>query len=74
MKTYIQAQKKKIEIDKWCEGCKRLEDPGKEYILTWIDQNGAWFRAAWEESLCKSCRLSQECGYNVLKSCANYRK
>lgn len=72
MNKFIRIQKKKIEIDKWCEGCSAHRDPGQLYILEWIFKNAAWFRHAWENSLCQSCQLSDECGYNVLKQCDKY--
>ena len=74
MKDFLVAQKKKIEIDKWCEGCNQTKDPGQEYIISWIDQNGAWFRKAWDRSLCKSCCFSEQCGHNVLLQCDGYKK
>jgi len=74
MKEYLKAQKKKIEIDKWCEGCNLTRDPGQEYIISWIFNNAQWFRDSWEKSLCKSCHLSQQCGHNVLQSCGSFRK
>ena len=74
MKEYLRAQKKKIEIDKWCEGCSITRDPGQEYVISWIDQNGAWFREAWNKSLCKSCYLANKCGHKVLKHCNGYNK
>jgi len=74
MKDYLRAQKKKIEIDKWCEGCNTTRDPGQDYVMLWIDQNGAWFRQAWDNSLCKSCQHSQKCGNNVLQMCDGYKK
>ncbi|KAA3614663.1 MAG: hypothetical protein D8M58_09390 [Calditrichaeota bacterium] len=74
MKQYILAQKKKIEIDKWCEGCSITKDPGQEYIISWILQNGAWFRQAWEMSLCKNCSLSSECGHEVRQQCSCFKE
>ena len=74
MKEFLIAQKRKIEIDKWCEGCDTTRDPGQDYIMDWIDQNGKWFRQAWEKSLCKACRFSHQCGHNVLQMCDGYKK
>lgn len=74
MKNFLLAQKKKIEIDKWCEGCNQTIDPGQEYVISWIDQNSAWFRQAWNKSMCRSCTFSNKCGYNVLQQCDEYRK
>lgn len=72
MKNYLHAQKKKIEIDKWCEGCNITRDPGQDYVISWIHQNASWFRKAWGKSLCKSCHFSPECGHKVLKVCSTY--
>ena len=74
MKRYLIIQKKKIEIDKWCEGCNLSQDPGQEYMMAWIEQNGAWFRQAWERSLCKSCHFSLECGHKVQQKCDNFQQ
>ena len=73
MKKYLRAQWKKIEIDKWCEGYNLNRDPGQEYILQWIFQNGTWFRQAWENSLCKSCAFPQECGHELQQECNKYK-
>jgi len=74
MKEFLIAQKKKIEIDKWCEGCNTTRDPGQDYVISWIHANGAWFREAWNKSLCKGCAFSQHCGHNVLQQCGSYKK
>ena len=73
MNKFMRIQKKKIEIDKWCEGCSINDDPGQVYILDWIARNGSWFRRAWETSLCKNCIHSDECGFNVLECCDKYK-
>ena len=72
MNKYLSAQRKKIEVDKWCEGCRIEHDPGQDYILEWIFKNAAWFRGAWETSLCQSCKLSSKCGFRVRKECNEY--
>ena len=63
MNRFMHAQKKKIEIDKWCEGFSKNSDPGQEYILEWILKNGEWFREAWQKALCKKCVFIDECGF-----------
>lgn len=73
MNKFMRAQRKKIEVDKWCEGCSINQDPGQNYILEWIQRNGHWFRKAWDKSLCKNCLLSDECGFKV-RSCCDYYK
>ena len=74
MKDFLLAQAKKIQIDKWCEGCNQAKDPGQEYVISWIDQNGEWFRQAWEKSLCKSCHNSVQCGHKVAQRCTRFQK
>lgn len=74
MNKFMIVQRKKIEIDKWCEGCNFQYDPGKQFVLEWISKNAARFRWAWEKSSCKLCQLNEECGYNVLEECAGYKK
>jgi len=73
MKKYLKAQIKKIEIDKWCEGTELKKDPGKEYILDWINNNAVNFREAWEGSICKNCCLSESCGYLVVQHCEKFQ-
>ena len=74
MNKFIKIQTKKIEIDKWCAGFSLHRDPGKLYVLDWIFKNAAWFRQEWNQSLCKSCQLNEECGFNVLRECDIYKK
>jgi len=68
----MQVQIKKIEVDKWCEGCKIQDDPGQEYVIDWIEHHGQWFRNAYEASCCKGCRNWSECGHNVVPQCDSY--
>ncbi len=68
----IKVQIEKINIDKWNEGCRIMQDPGKEYIIRWIEQNAAWFREAWNQSCCQTCAYWLRCGYKVDKECAEY--
>lgn len=72
MHDYLKTQKKKIEIDKWNEGCRINNDPGQEYILSWIDQNAHWFRQKWEKSLCKDCRRLADCGIELRSECETF--
>ena len=72
MKKFVNVQIKKIEIEKWCEGIRINQDPGKHYILNWIFSNAASFRMAWERSLCKECFHSDQCGHLVLTNCDMY--
>jgi hypothetical protein len=50
MKKYIQIQIKKIEIDKWCEGCRIEKDPGRQYVSSWIDRNARSYKEWYELS------------------------
>jgi hypothetical protein len=69
MQNYMCAQIKKIDIDKWYEGCCIKRDPGQVFVMTWIKNNAARFRKAWEYSLCKKCYFVDECGYKVKQDC-----
>jgi len=69
---YIECQKNKIEIDKWCKGTEIKNDPGDGFIISWINDNAKWFRDAWEISDCKECSKWQKCGWKVEKGCNNY--
>ena len=72
MKKYMRIQLKKIEVDKWNEGCRIKTDPGQNYILSWVETKADEFRAAWENSLCKDCILCDKCGYFVLSDCGRF--
>jgi hypothetical protein len=72
LKSY-RAQIEKINRDKWCEGCRTQRDPGKEFVISWIEQNAAWFREAWSLSLCCTCEKWCECGYKVETECGEYQ-
>lgn len=72
MQRYMQTQIKRIELDKWLEGCKRKSDPGKMYIYNWIQNKAHWFREAWNNSLCKNCQLCEICGTELKESCDNF--
>jgi hypothetical protein len=74
MFKYTYCQVRKIDIDKWCEGNRLENDPGQNYILDWIDKNAAWFRSAWNHSLCQSCTQWRSCGHQVLNGCEFYRQ
>jgi hypothetical protein len=66
------VQLKKINIDKWNEGCRIQKDPGQEFVIEWIDKNAAWFRQAWNQSLCQLCQNSHFCGYRVTQECDEF--
>jgi hypothetical protein len=72
MHRYMHAQKKKIEIEKWCEGIRLNKDPGNEFVLEWILSHANWFRKSWEKSLCRKCLLAEQCGHNVAEQCEKY--
>jgi len=74
MFKFMLSQKRRIEYEKWLEGCRLKRDPGSEYILNWISLNGAFFRKAWEDSLCKDCALWENCGYLARSSCEDHIK
>lgn len=74
MYKFLFAQKKKIEVDKWCEGIHLKADPGQKYVFDWINENAAWFREAWAKSLCQSCRQYHDCGHEVAQSCDDYNE
>lgn len=74
MQKFMLAQKKKIEIDKWCEGCQTDRDPGETFIINWISKNAIRFRGAWEQSLCKNCRFVYECGFEVRRVCGMFKE
>ena len=71
-KRFIEAQKHRIEFEKWLEGEKLKKDPGDEYILEWIVKNAPDFRKQWEESDCAECIKWRDCGYLVKKECLDF--
>ena len=68
----MRAQRKRIEIDKWHEGCRISRNPGSEFIITWIEKNAASFHLAWDLSLCKACQKVTECGFEVKQNCIEF--
>ena len=72
MNDFMQAQKKRIELEKWLEGCRINCDPGMEFIIEWIKNNAADFRETWDKSLCKKCYYSNDCGFEVKQYCDKY--
>ncbi len=74
MTEFMRSQKKRIEEDRWFEGCRINKDPGSEFVLNWIRLNAGLFRKSWEKSLCKKCELCVECGHNVKLDCTNFKK
>ena len=69
MNRYMRVQVKKIEVDKWYEGINTKRDPGKPFIFEWISRNAAWFRTAWNDSLCRQCQNWQDCGHELRDEC-----
>ncbi len=74
MNSFMKAQKKHIEHDKWLEGNRIERDPGVEFIMDWIENNATKFRESWENSLCKICFYTNDCGYKVKPVCEKYQK
>jgi hypothetical protein len=72
MNRFMHVQKRKIEIDKWCEGAGQGSDPGREYVAAWILSHAEWFRMAWEQSLCRFCMKWSNCGYRVCRRCTTF--
>ena len=68
----MKAQLNKIDVDKWCEGFRLNRDPGQPYVMDWIDENGAWFRGAWNDSLCQRCKQWHDCGHLVRANCEDF--
>jgi hypothetical protein len=58
---------RKIEIDKWCEGCAIKTDPGNDYVAEWVKNNAEWFRQAWNKSLCRHCQTWNICATGFLR-------
>ncbi len=71
-KKYMLNQIHKIEIEKWDEGVKIHDDPGIEYILKWIRENGEEFHRLWDKSICKDCIHCNDCGYKVVEKCKDF--
>jgi hypothetical protein len=72
MNRFMHVQKRKIEVDKWCEGVGRGCDPGRTYVAEWITSHAEWFRVAWQKSLCRFCGKWQHCGYRVCRQCGSF--
>ena len=69
---YLRAQVERINVEKWCEGCRIQRDPGPEFVIHWINQNAARFREEWEQSRCKECHNCFQCGYKATRDCCEF--
>jgi hypothetical protein len=69
---FLHVQRRRIEHDKWCEGCEVGDDPGSTYVMNWIKNYAGLYRIAWNNSLCRGCKNYKECGLLVLKECNRY--
>ncbi len=69
---FLYVQRRRIEHDKWCEGCGIQRDPGSEYVMEWIRKYAGTFRIAWNNSLCCRCRQYHECGLWVATECRRF--
>ena len=72
--AFLHAEEECISKDKWLEGEKIHYDPGQTYILEWITQNSQEFRDKWNESCCRNCCESYDCGHYLRKNCTNFNK
>lgn len=73
MNRFMRVQLRKIEIDKWNESLIIKKDPGKDFILSWIQKNAGSFRNKWNRSLCKKCCFSDTCGDLVREKCDDFK-
>ena len=71
---FMTIQRRKIEVDKWCEGERQQSDPGKDYIMLWIFEHGQEFRDMYIKSKCKSCVFCKKCGHQVNDDCHECRQ
>ena len=69
---FLFVQRKRIEYDKWCEGCGIKKDPGSKYVMDWIKNYAGTFREAWNNSKCSGCKNYKKCGLLVLLECDHY--
>ena len=46
-KEFMAAQTDAIEVAKWLWGEKIGRDPGDEFVIMWIKENGQEFRDTW---------------------------
>ena len=72
MPRFNYVQLKMIEIDKWIKGEQIQRDPGKDFILNWINTNASQARFSWESSQCRKCKNWQLCGHLLKKNCPNF--
>lgn len=69
---FLHVQRRRIEHDKWCEGCGVGYDPGAMYVMNWIKNYAGVYRLAWNQSLCQSCKNYRICGMFVRTECSDY--
>lgn len=72
--NFLHVQRRRIEHDKWCEGCGIGHDPGSNYVISWINNYAGLYRSAWNKSLCRGCKNAKTCGLFVLTECDNYEE
>lgn len=46
-KEFMAAQANAIDVAKWLLGEKLGKDPGQEFVIQWIKENGQDFRNNW---------------------------
>jgi hypothetical protein len=71
--NFLKAEKIFIETAKYYEGLKIHTDPGETYVNSWIEKQADIFRKQWNESICKTCQKSGECGHLLKKECENIK-
>lgn len=72
--AFIEAEIRRIEVEKWIQGVNQHSDPGDDFIIEWVNNNAEYFRRAWGQSLCKTCRNHSTCGYKVVSACDDYEQ
>jgi len=71
---FMEAQVRRIEVDKWCQGERQHSDPGEDFVIDWVYANAKKFRDEWQHSLCQHCIRHRECGYYALSACNNFEQ
>jgi hypothetical protein len=71
-KKFIDAETQAIEVAKWIEGEKIQRDPGKSFVVQWIQQYAKDFKEMWDKSCCKSCK--NKCKHNNTTDCNSFEQ
>lgn len=69
---FLDVEMRKIDEDKFFEGCRRQCDPGSAFVIDWIKRNAESWRNEWNHSKCQHCNHWKVCGHLVKEECESF--